>query len=319
MSRNYKFHNSEGLYFVSFATVFWVDVFVRRLYFDCIVQNLNYCVQNKGMEIYAWCIMPSHAIRSRRLRIHMHVDSVYIKSPQHILSTKAFELFIQTIQYYLYFYSLLPSPYMKKILLLLTLLSGFAPCVIAQSMVNLPALPIDSITNQVTYATTAPAGNINKDILYKKVKEWATNNFKNAQNVVRLDDQAEGSFILKGLVRDTVTLKYIFTIKTSFDISFTMTFCVSDGKFSMTINDLFLRPNYKGWKTVRPGSANSFLSEIDTYNKNQKNNYTDDDDSSTFRSKRNTVDIHSKMLSAMDKSMHTFMASANKVIVSSLK
>src|SRR3569833_3714616 len=59
MSRNYKFHNSEGLYFISFATVFWVDVFVRRIYFDYIVENLNYCVDYKGMEIYAWCIMSS--------------------------------------------------------------------------------------------------------------------------------------------------------------------------------------------------------------------------------------------------------------------
>ena len=60
MSRNYKFHNPEGLYFVSFATVYWVDVFVRIKYFECITKNLNYCVDNKGMEIYAWCIMPSH-------------------------------------------------------------------------------------------------------------------------------------------------------------------------------------------------------------------------------------------------------------------
>ncbi len=60
MSRNYKFHNPEGLYFISFSTVFWVDVFVRRIYFDCIVENLNHCVDNKGMEVYAWCIMPSH-------------------------------------------------------------------------------------------------------------------------------------------------------------------------------------------------------------------------------------------------------------------
>jgi len=60
MSRNYKFHNPEGLYFVSFATVFWIDVFVRRIYFECLVKNLNYCVEKKGMEIYSWCIMPSH-------------------------------------------------------------------------------------------------------------------------------------------------------------------------------------------------------------------------------------------------------------------
>jgi REP-associated tyrosine transposase len=60
MSRNYKFHNPEGLYFISFATVYWLDIFVREIYSDCIVKNLNYCVANKGMEIYAWCLMTSH-------------------------------------------------------------------------------------------------------------------------------------------------------------------------------------------------------------------------------------------------------------------
>jgi putative transposase len=70
MSRNYKFHNPEGLYFVSFATVFWVDVFVRRIYFDCIVDTLNHCVNEKGMEIYAWCIMPSHVHLVFRSTIH---------------------------------------------------------------------------------------------------------------------------------------------------------------------------------------------------------------------------------------------------------
>ncbi len=60
MSRNYKFKNAGGLYFVSFATVFWVDVFVRQEYFNCIVKNLNFCTANKRMEIYAWCIMSSH-------------------------------------------------------------------------------------------------------------------------------------------------------------------------------------------------------------------------------------------------------------------
>lgn len=60
MSRNYKFKDPEGLYFVSFSTVFWIDAFVRLHYFDCLVKNLNFCFEHKGMEIYAWCIMPSH-------------------------------------------------------------------------------------------------------------------------------------------------------------------------------------------------------------------------------------------------------------------
>jgi Transposase and inactivated derivatives len=60
MSRKYKFKNTEGLYFVSFATVYWMDVFVRDEYFGIVADSLDYCRKNKGMEIYAWCVMPSH-------------------------------------------------------------------------------------------------------------------------------------------------------------------------------------------------------------------------------------------------------------------
>jgi len=60
MSRNYKFYNKEGLYFVSFATVYWIDLFVREQYFQLVVESLDYCRKNKGLEIYCWCIMPSH-------------------------------------------------------------------------------------------------------------------------------------------------------------------------------------------------------------------------------------------------------------------
>jgi putative transposase len=60
MSRKYKFHDKDRLYFVSFATVYWIDVFVRDQYFYEVVKSLDYCRKNIGMEIYAWCIMPSH-------------------------------------------------------------------------------------------------------------------------------------------------------------------------------------------------------------------------------------------------------------------
>ena len=60
MSRKYKFYNLEGLYFVSFATINWIDVFVRDQYFWEISQSLDFCRKERGMEIYCWCIMPSH-------------------------------------------------------------------------------------------------------------------------------------------------------------------------------------------------------------------------------------------------------------------
>ena len=60
MSRKYKFRNPESVYFVSFATVNWIDAFTRPLYKDILVESFNYCIENKGLIIYAWVIMSNH-------------------------------------------------------------------------------------------------------------------------------------------------------------------------------------------------------------------------------------------------------------------
>ncbi|MFI5453636.1 REP-associated tyrosine transposase [Pedobacter sp. UC225_61] len=60
MSIKYKIRNQERLYFVSFAVVYWLDIFIRNEYKDILIDNLNYCQKEKGLEIYGWCIMSSH-------------------------------------------------------------------------------------------------------------------------------------------------------------------------------------------------------------------------------------------------------------------
>lgn len=60
MSRKYKFGEKSGAYFISFATVNWIDVFTRDIYFSSIIESLDFCRKNKGMELYGYCIMPSH-------------------------------------------------------------------------------------------------------------------------------------------------------------------------------------------------------------------------------------------------------------------
>ncbi|AQX05750.1 transposase [Elizabethkingia meningoseptica] len=60
MSRKYKFHEKDGAYFISFATILWIDVFTRTEYFNIIIDSLDYCRKNKGMSIFGYCIMPSH-------------------------------------------------------------------------------------------------------------------------------------------------------------------------------------------------------------------------------------------------------------------
>ncbi len=67
MSRKYKFWERDKMYFVSFATVNWIDVFVRNEYREVLLESWRYCQANKGLEVYAWCIMPSH--------VHMTISS----------------------------------------------------------------------------------------------------------------------------------------------------------------------------------------------------------------------------------------------------
>ena len=60
MSRKYKFHNPDGVYFITSAVQGWVDVFTRNEYKDITMDNLAYCQKNKGLELFAWCLMTNH-------------------------------------------------------------------------------------------------------------------------------------------------------------------------------------------------------------------------------------------------------------------
>lgn len=56
----YKIRDQQNLHFITFATVNWIDALSRPEYKDILVDSLNYCVSNKGMEIYVWVIMSNH-------------------------------------------------------------------------------------------------------------------------------------------------------------------------------------------------------------------------------------------------------------------
>ncbi len=60
MSRSYKVRNPDGIYFITFATIGWIDVFTRRMYNELIVENLKYCQNYKGLRLFAWCLMTNH-------------------------------------------------------------------------------------------------------------------------------------------------------------------------------------------------------------------------------------------------------------------
>jgi len=60
VSVKYKILDPEGVYFVSYATTGWIDVFTRETYCNIALESLAYCQEKKGLILHAWCIMPSH-------------------------------------------------------------------------------------------------------------------------------------------------------------------------------------------------------------------------------------------------------------------
>ncbi len=60
MSSKYKFYNPDGIYFVTFSVVMWVNVFTKDIYRKIILDSLQFCQKNKGLALHAYVIMSTH-------------------------------------------------------------------------------------------------------------------------------------------------------------------------------------------------------------------------------------------------------------------
>ncbi len=59
MSEQLKAHKEGTLYFCTLTVVDWIDLFTRRCYVEELIESLRYCQTNKGLELFAFVIMPS--------------------------------------------------------------------------------------------------------------------------------------------------------------------------------------------------------------------------------------------------------------------
>jgi len=48
------------VYYLTLTVVDWVDIFSRPVYKHIIVDSLNYCIANKGLKVYCWCLLSNH-------------------------------------------------------------------------------------------------------------------------------------------------------------------------------------------------------------------------------------------------------------------
>lgn len=60
MSETRKANVEGAAYFITLTVEGWIDAFTRKELVQEFVRNVEYCQQHKGLEVYAYVIMPSH-------------------------------------------------------------------------------------------------------------------------------------------------------------------------------------------------------------------------------------------------------------------
>jgi putative transposase len=60
MSRKYRIGAQHHAHFLTLTVLHWIDFFIRDEYRQVLIKNIQYCQQQKGLEVYGYCIMSSH-------------------------------------------------------------------------------------------------------------------------------------------------------------------------------------------------------------------------------------------------------------------
>ncbi len=60
MSVSRSIRHEDQIYFLTPTVVQWADVFTRKRNQDIVLESLAYCIENKGLCLYAWVIMSNH-------------------------------------------------------------------------------------------------------------------------------------------------------------------------------------------------------------------------------------------------------------------
>jgi len=56
----YQIRDQEGIYFITCTVIQWADIFSRPLFADIIIESLNFCIREKGLNVHAWVILSNH-------------------------------------------------------------------------------------------------------------------------------------------------------------------------------------------------------------------------------------------------------------------
>lgn len=94
-------------------------------------------------------------------------------------------------------------------------------------------LPIDSITNLITYQEVVKVEGITKDELYIRAREWFAKTFVSAQDVIQMDDKASGKIIGKG---SSSGFYSILMSIIPYSLTYTVSITAKDGRYRYEIS-----------------------------------------------------------------------------------
>lgn len=60
MTTGYQIKDQEGLYYLTFQVVDWIDIFSRQVYRDIVIESFKFAIENKDFQLFAYVIMTNH-------------------------------------------------------------------------------------------------------------------------------------------------------------------------------------------------------------------------------------------------------------------
>jgi REP element-mobilizing transposase RayT len=60
MSRRYRLIETAPCHFITSSTVWWTPIFISKGTCDVLIESFAYCRREKGLQVFAYVIMPTH-------------------------------------------------------------------------------------------------------------------------------------------------------------------------------------------------------------------------------------------------------------------
>jgi hypothetical protein len=109
--------------------------------------------------------------------------------------------------------------------------------------IDLEKFTIDKTTGKIIFTFIDSIKGINKDLLYGKSLEWIAKNFKDATEVIKLQDKENGKIIAKGYLELNYVYQRMYGINyyRNYRQNFTLDLTLRDEKYRLILSDFTIQ------------------------------------------------------------------------------